>query len=366
MEQQEEITTFLLSHLLRGGYCPEDLDGKVIKPLSGELLGQEFLLGFERDPNKPDDIIIDLKFGTNQSKYRATFVATACHSALYFLETLLIPWETENETVKAPRLSIEYLSQLPQISSQEELIGIEYSCNSDSERGTLSTSESDDSLSAGAIAGIVIGSVCGLALLALATFVLRRKKHGAPNMNGNNIEKRAQVTPEKSDVGLKLLTTSFPGISENSITEWSDVVVAQDDIIYDRDPESNKKILLGAGKYGHVYRARLFGVDQIAVKCIEDDTLVQLRPNQQQPSSNSHSDDSLKSQPVVSMSHRNIAKEAALLQSCKSQFIVSFIGVSFKEHEVQLITELMPAGDLWNALRHGLLSWYSGYVLMIA
>lgn len=34
--------------------------------------------------------------------------------------------------------------------------------------------------------------------------------------------------------------------------------------------------------------------------------------------------------------------------------------MAFEGHEVQLVTELMPAGDLWSALREGRVSWYHG------
>jgi serine/threonine protein kinase len=68
------------------------------------------------------------------------------------------------------------------------------------------------------------------------------------------------------------------------------------------------------------------------------------------------------SQPSQSVSKsaspsNQVLREIALLKACRSQHVVSFMGACFLDGEVQLVTELMPAGDLWNALRKGQVSW---------
>ena len=57
-----------------------------------------------------------------------------------------------------------------------------------------------------------------------------------------------------------------------------------------------------------------------------------------------------------------VLSEVALLKACRSQYVVSFLGACFLDNEVQLVTELMPSGDLWSALRSEEISWYRGYV----
>lgn len=51
-----ETPVLLLSHVLRGGYCPEDLDGQSIQSLAGELTGQDFPLRFVADPSNPKKV----------------------------------------------------------------------------------------------------------------------------------------------------------------------------------------------------------------------------------------------------------------------------------------------------------------------
>ena len=51
-----ETPVLLLSHVLRGGYCPEDLDGKSLQSLAGELTGQDFPLRFAADPSNPKKV----------------------------------------------------------------------------------------------------------------------------------------------------------------------------------------------------------------------------------------------------------------------------------------------------------------------
>jgi hypothetical protein len=52
----KEITTFLLTHLIQGGLCPDDLDGNSFQTLTGEYLGEDFYLKFTRDRNDPNNV----------------------------------------------------------------------------------------------------------------------------------------------------------------------------------------------------------------------------------------------------------------------------------------------------------------------
>ncbi len=60
-----------------------------------------------------------------------------------------------------------------------------------------------------------------------------------------------------------------------------------------------------------------------------------------------------------------VLKEVSLLKACRSQHIVSFQGVCFQQGEVQLVTELMAGGNLFEALRNGQLNWYNGWVAVL-
>jgi hypothetical protein len=57
--------------------------------------------------------------------------------------------------------------------------------------------------------------------------------------------------------------------------------------------------------------------------------------------------------------HR-VFREIALLKGLRSQYIVGFHGACFQDREVMLVTELMPGGDLWSALRAGEINWWNG------
>jgi len=65
--------------------------------------------------------------------------------------------------------------------------------------------------------------------------------------------------------------------------------------------------------------------------------------------------------------NQSILHEIALLKSCHSQYIVSFIGVVFRAEEVWLVTELLPSGDLWHALGNSSIqtvTWYKGGIFI--
>ena len=55
----KEITTFLLTHFIRGGLCPDDLDGNSFQTLTGEYLGEDFYLKFTRDRNDPNNVRVN-------------------------------------------------------------------------------------------------------------------------------------------------------------------------------------------------------------------------------------------------------------------------------------------------------------------
>jgi len=246
------------------------------------------------------------------------------------------------------------------------------------------TSTSGDSLSGGEIAGIVVGCVAGfgLALLALLFIATKRGAKTGPLLPST------WYKDTKSQSTVDLLT---PIPSESVDLPWDDLVLKPEDIVFDVVPETQERVLLGAGRFGKVYSASLFGSERVAVKCIQP---TELHSAVQQSSSSSgqmdgrdlvpkvcdHSPPEVvdsaqatttrSSQSVVpkssaSQPSKQVLREIALLKACRSQHVVSFMGACFLDGEVQLVTELMPAGDLWSALRAGHVSW-SGCGLQIA
>jgi serine/threonine protein kinase len=187
----------------------------------------------------------------------------------------------------------------------------------------------------------------------------------------------------------------MPIDSESVNLPWDDLILKPEDITFDIVPESQERVLLGAGRFGKVYSAKLFGSERVAVKCIQPcdlhstlqhsssssssqidgrdliprasdqsshgvtDSALATRSSQSVIPNSSASNPSKQSQSVSKSvgPSKQVLREIALLKACRSQHIVSFMGACFLDGEVQLVTELMPAGDLWNALRKGQVSW---------
>ena len=236
-----------------------------------------------------------------------------------------------------------------------------------------------DSLRGGAIAGIVVGCVAGLGLIVLAILFIRSGKRGVKTgpLLPSIWHKDTSSNSQKS--GSVVLSIPIP--SESVDLPWDDLILKPEDITFDVTPESQERVLLGAGRFGKVYSAKLFGSERVAVKCIQPSELHSthhyssssssqtdgrdLIPRASHQSSHGVTDSALatrSSQSVMlkssaSSPSNQVLREIALLKACRSQHVVSFMGACFLDGEVQLVTELMPAGDLWTALRKGQVSW---------
>ena len=56
----KEITTFLLTHFIQWGLCPDDLDGNSFQTLTGEYAGEDYYLKFTRDTNDPNNVRVSV------------------------------------------------------------------------------------------------------------------------------------------------------------------------------------------------------------------------------------------------------------------------------------------------------------------
>lgn len=377
-----EITIFLLSHFLRGHHCPEDLDGNQIQTLAGEYYGEDFKLAFERDKNDENLVYVSMLFGSNQMKrYSAQYLGEACFSSVYSLNSLLTPWNTAQDGNDIPRLPFEYIDDIPLVPSQLDLFNVTNTCGQQTaseigaiigSRDEMQQSSSTSTLDGGEIAGIVVGSIAGLCIIvALCLIVWKRKKAKKIPSGKENLAPKytdsAQYIPHHDDSlsGFKRSNSSAMTSQWTSSgmleLPWDDVILSEDEIIFDEDPLTHEKIVLGRGKFGTVYQGLLMGAEKVAVKCILDSNIELLQKN---PESLGRPDS------LGPVPREEVLKEISLLKACHSQYVVSFLGATFLPGEVRLITELMPAGDLWSALgrKDGTrrVTWYHGgiYIAM--
>ena len=253
------------------------------------------------------------------------------------------------------------------------------------------SSSGDDSLSGGEIAGIVIGVVAGTSVLIGLVFLIIKRK----DKKKNQVVDEEKVRDSNSDILNSFKTSdefgsqavepfNLGGMSSRMSSgavdlPWDDLVLKPEDIVFDVVPGTKDRVLLGAGRFGKVYSAKLFDSERVAVKCIQRDDLesmhlaitstggsgrdlVQHKSDTVQSSETDVPSGSGASPPSQSVSKsvgpsNQVLREIALLKACRSQHVVSFMGACFLDGEVQLVTELMPAGDLWTALRKGHVSW---------
>jgi len=165
-----------------------------------------------------------------------------------------------------------------------------------------------------------------------------------------------------------MLSECSSEIASKVDTPWDDLVLKLDDLTFETDPATNEWFLIGSGKFGNVYKAKLFGTEDVAVKCVKndafnipDDAAMDGRSiGGKRSASETNSSDSLSGMKTIEPSEK-VLREVALLKACRSQHVVSFLGACFLQNEVRLVTELMPAGDLWTALRRQKISWHNGY-----
>ena len=379
----EVLAALLLSHIVEGGYCPDDFkDGLALQTLAGEFSGKDYSLYVKQDESNPDQVNIQVLFGNNNDpkakNFKAMYLGQACYSTVYFLESgIMLPWETpaiENLDGTVPYLSI---ADLPTVSSREDLFnppGNDSTCinrlfiprEKSSVIPSNTSTSSSSSLSGGAIAGIVIGVVVAvMACAGIFAFWWKRQRR-------RNMEKSSETTIDvqtSSDKNIKDLPTSSSGnlITRDlsDILNYSDVdaetaivVLNDSEVEFDIDQETGKRIKLGQGRFGKVYAGMLLGTQPVAIKCIMTEGMLKKPPNSEQ-----HSDSGSQSNAPTSgsstMNKESILREFRLLKSCHSQHIVSFIGIMFGDEEIRLVTELM-AIDLWTALRNRLVTWYNG------
>ena len=386
---QDQIAAFHLAHFARGGYCPDDFeDGMMLQTIAGEVTDREFPMYIKKNGN--DSVIVQARFGDNDESitYKARFVGMACHSAVYQLEdTFIAPWKRPVISNTEARVPFEYLSWLPTVENYDDMFNVSTSC----ERAVLTPATIQDSnpsmssLSIGAIIGIVIGSCVAVIIsifVILAPRFRKGKRHSKPFEEPfDQRMKEGSKSPTVSNTSLDSnRAQSPPKLSPGSSKDLYDLtmgdngemneqlVLGEGEVQIDKHSESGMPVVLGQGKFGRVLRGTPLGVEPVAIKCIKDTRFsTHSDSNSSQDGKPLSLEDAQCVSSLGSMSNSEVLHEIALLKSCHSQFIVSFIGVSFLPHEIRLVTELMPSGDLWDAIGNGQprkLTWYEGGIFI--
>lgn len=226
------------------------------------------------------------------------------------------------------------------------------------------TSTSSGGSPAGAIAGGVAG---GVAAVCLATGLLwwrrcrrrqRRRREGSPQ---HFEEKLSAALNELDSVwhkaggsprtpagvsggslvalgsGATVPTLSSAG-SSSTIPElpFGSGILTRTEFTIDTDAASGRPILLGTGHFAEVYRGSC-GMEPAAIKVIKE------------PGSASAASDAERQQ---------LLREVAILKSCRSQHLVSFLGLFVSDSEFVIVTELLPGGTLYRALKTGKVTWH--------
>ena len=370
-KRQSYIATYVLMMMLDGGKCPDYFkDGKIVRTFLGDKTGVNISMAVEPDGDNPNELRVNLMLGneTGSAQYKATFLGNACHSTVYRLESLLVPYaniETARDTIQPP---LEYVGDVPQ-SSSEDSYYLQDICRSGNTSGApyeTNSVGSSSSISGGALAGIIVG-VCAFVVIAmmLIWWLYRRRTN-----QSQSIRKMSDSS------GVEPCFKSTSSDEEKSIQQ-SDLILKETDVKFDMDPESGEPIELGRGRFGRVYQGCLLGVEMVAIKCITDDSAFNILRIPSEKASSKKSESSkgpdemtpdMSEQGDSNASNGQIYKEISVLKSCRSQYIVSFLGAIIMPKEVRLITELMPAGDLWTALGHGIhsrkVTWYSGGIFI--
>jgi hypothetical protein len=383
---KDVLTAFSLSHYLPGVYCPDDFkDGITVQTLAGQVVGKNYSLYIKQDEEDGNMLNVKVLFGNNQSdtEYTATYIGQACYTSVYVLNSFLTPWNAPVADNPDAQIPYEYLPDIPMLENQTDLFGLNGTCRSSFGTGSaiiFSESSPSSSLSGGAIAGIVIGCIVFLLACIAAVWWLLKKRQGkslGSSSDPTSVEKPVDGSSSNDLSSIGTTTINSQRLSE--ILEYNDtsavineLILTESEVSIDIDPATDKPVLLGQGRYGKVFQGTLLGTEPIAIKCILGENLLQTHDSGGDAVSldgkSLGRNEVLHKSSLGIMSNDQVLREIALLKSCHSQYIVSFMGAMFLAREIRLVTELLPAGDLWKALGRSscpkLVTWYRGGIFI--
>ena len=374
-----ELQAIDIFKVLPDAYCLDSLLQKgQVNTAFGEYLGKENLLQFGLDR----DGFVTV---TNVAKNRTSRIVEAevvCGSVLYVIDNHLgDPDSTREEATAGHKASAD---ELQSILSSGNPPG--NNCGFERQRtygrftgdafvplnaaqaatgGDQSDNSTSGRMNTGAIVGIVIGCIAAVGVVAAAFFVVatRHRKKRAPGGIGSSTKMELTRAPVEACASFeddnKGLSNPFASRLSSDI-DWKSVIVAPqigptsstaasssreessnglgsqlslDGNSWNLQPENitiekaanGKNIRLGSGAYGTVYKGRLYGLDEVAIKVIKTEDL--------------------------QVGTQAFVQEVGMLKRIsRSPHIVQFMGMCVDGTKLMIATELMRGGDLAQAL----------------
>lgn len=387
------MTSLYLNHFVPGRYCPDDFKkGLTLQTVAGNIIGRNDSLYIVQDDVDENKLHIEVLFGDDPGKkYSATYLGQACSSVVYTLDSFLTPWISPVIDRSDAQIPYSHISDLPEISQQSALLDFDGICRNNPYTSSQTTmNESVDvppgsEPSSGVLVGIVLGSfilmilcICGL------WWGLKMYKKKTSMQKGDSVVQISRVSDRfgEADTSTAPANASSQSHILNTIDRsgkltaaiLDELVLTEREVSIDVDPSSGDPIMLGHGKFGTVVRGKLLGAEPVAIKCVYADIVGHSRreiSSEQGHRSLRNGNFQALAGSKVSLqeivSNEKILHEIALLKSCHSQYIVSFLGVVFRQEEVWLVTELFPSGDLWHMLRNSSMqtvTWYKGGIFI--
>jgi hypothetical protein len=368
------LTQTLLG-ILQGGMCLEAFgSGRVFEPVGSQFHSLQINLTAQKLPSKDPSAPPTIQLFNPSSSIPAawpinvTFVDSACYSTVYRVAPdgfSMRQW-TPEQILRIPRIPSAYLLKLPTVE-EEALRGVQQECKAgqgiippvevSGAGGSIADSNSGNSggLDDSVIGGVAVGTTVAAALAtALVAVVWRQSGHGrrVQPRRASNIEAASFLDSDEEPHDL----VAHP---------LEEAILAVNDIHFETgpyappgaDPQTDPKarVLLGEGRFGQVYLARLHGTATCAVKCVP---VLSASPESTLLNSSSSSLELLPLNKEWKPKKERMLREVALLRACRSQHVVGFMGACVLIGEVRLVVELMPDGDLLTALMAGKVSWY--------
>jgi hypothetical protein len=380
----DQLQAIDIFKVLPDAYCLDSLLHKgQVNTAFGEYVGKENLLQFGID-NDGFAIV------TNVAKNRTSRIVEAevvCGSVLYVIDNHLgDPESTREEASAGHKASVDELqSVLSNGNPPGNNCGFErqrtygrFSGDAFAMRAAAGDQSGNDGssggITAGAIVGIVVGCIAAVGVAAAAFFAvdIKRRKKREPRSNGSKSKmklRRAHVeasasfddsklgcfnpfaTKSNPDLGWKEALAPYSAavsmvssnMEKNQEEDFSARYALTDHHSWNLKPENitiqkaanGEQIVLGSGAYGNVYKGRLYGLDEVAIKIIKD--------------------------PELQVGTRAFRQEVEMLRHIsRSPHIVQFMGICVDGTKLMIATELMRGGDLAQALERdvqGDLNW---------
>jgi hypothetical protein len=383
-----ELQAMDIFKVLPDAYCLDSLLQKgQVNTAFGEYLGKENLLQFNLDR----DGFVTV---TNVAKNRTSRIVEAevvCGSVLYVIDNHLgDPESTREEASAGHKASADELQ--PILSSGNPPGN---NCGFERQRsygrftgdafvspnaaqaatGGDQSGSDGDGITTNAIVGIVVGCIAAVGVVAAAFFVVttRRRKKRALGGNGSSTKMkltRAHVEASASFEDGNIGPPNPFASKLSSDIDWKSAIIAPqigptsttaasssreessnglgshlslDGNSWSLQPENitiekaanDKNIRLGSGAYGTVYKGRLYGLDEVAIKVIKTEDL--------------------------QIGTQAFVQEVKMLKRIsRSPHIVQFMGMCVDGTKLMIATELMRGGDLAQALQRdvqGDLNW---------